>query len=917
MKKWKNWFLGFLGLIFIISLGYVSFYFFYLNSMVDYWWFDSLGYKNFFLLRLSYRYLILAGVTVFMFCLFFFNFWIASRYLGMKAPEGVKTNKSKRLANLKVLEMFRSGSMAIYGPLSFILAIFIATPLFKKWERFLFYIFSPNAGIIDPVYGNDISFYLFSYPIYLLLHDRLLIVFLILITASAVLYFIEHQVLYHWDLELPRGAKIHLNFLAVVLIFLFAWGYLLQRYGLLYDSQHMPLFFGPGYTQIKIQLPLIWANLVLWVIASLSILFFINFRKGRLPVLISTILFVSAMLLNQSAFLPDMVQKYLVTPNELTKEKPYIQSNITATLSAYQLTNVETRQFNVQQLPWTETAKDIELNIQNIPVWDRQLLDDVYDQRQGIRPYYNFTGVDVDRYTVENKYQQVNLAARELDLKKLPEYARNWSNEHLQYTHGYGIVMTPAAQSGEKSMIWYNEGIKPRSQYGVKISKPGIYYGLGNYTYAIAPNEIGEIDYPEQDSFATSNYEGSTGVPLTSQFRKLLFAVYFKDKNIFFTAKTVDNSKILFRQNFQDALAILTPFLTLDNDPYVVVTDKDLFWIQDAYTTSGWYPHSPDFTEGKNYIRNSVKIVINAYDGSIDFYISDPTDPIIQSYDRMYSGLLKPIESMPDELRKHIRYPKDIFKIQMEIYAKYHQLNPETFYQQEDIWEFARQPTSNENIENSQPMDPYYLTLNLIEKNQQEFFMLAPMGPKNRPNLRALVIAGCDKEHYGKFYEYNFPKGEQVYGPDQISTLIDQDTTIAEQFTLWDQVGSEVKRGRMIILPIGNVVFYIQPVYLSSSNRLKIPQLQRLIVSQGDLVVMEDSLEKAFKKIEHELEVKFKEVNQSLDITKPVASEPDMKTTDMIVPEKTTPTASSATPDVNDSKSVKNPVPPEEKKPGI
>ena len=850
MKKWKRWFLGFLVLIFVIILGYVSFYFFYLDTMVDYWWFDSLGYKNFFLLRLSYRYLILAGVTIFMFCLFFFNFWIVSRYLETETPKLAKINKPKRLVNLKVIEMFRTGSMAVYGPLSLILAIFIAMPLFDKWDSFLFYIFGPDAGVTDPVYGNDVSFYLFSYPIYLLLQGRLLIVFLILIAASTTLYFIERWILNYWDFTLPRGAKIHLNFLAVVLILLFAWGYLLQRYELLYDNQHMPLFFGPGYTQIKIQLPLIWANLILWVITSLSILFLINFRKGRLPVLIFTIAFLSAMLLNHSTFLPDMVQKYVVTPNELTKEKPYIQNNITATLSAYQLTNIETRQFNVQQLPWTETAKDIKLNIQNIPVWDRQLLDDVYDQLQGIRPYYNFTGVDVDRYTVEDHYQQVNLAARELDLKKLPEYARNWINQHLQYTHGYGIVMTPAAQSGEEFMIWYNEGIKPRSQYGVKISQPGIYYGLGNYTYAIAPNEIGEIDYPEQDSFATSNYKGSTGVTLTSQFRKLLFAVYFKDKNIFFTTKTVDNSKILFRQNFKEALGILTPFLTLDHDPYVVVADRDLFWIQDAYTTSGWYPHSPDFAVGKNYIRNSVKIVVNAYDGSIDLYISDPTDPIIQSYARMYPGLLKPIASMPDALKKHIRYPKDIFKIQMEIYAKYHQVDPDTFYQQEDIWEFARQPIGDKKRENSQFMDPYYLTLNLINKNQQDFFMLAPMCPKNRPNLRALVIAGCDKEHYGKFYVYNFPKGEQVYGPDQISSLIDQDTTIAEQFTLWDQVGSEVKRGRMIILPIGNVVFYIQPVYLSSSNRLKIPQLQRLIVSQGDLVVMKDSLKKAFRTIE-------------------------------------------------------------------
>ena len=386
---------------------------------------------------------------------------------------------------------------------------------------------------------------------------------------------------------------------------------------------------------------------------------------------------------------------------------------------------------------------------------------------------------------------------------------------------------------------------------------------------------MGEIDYPEQDTFVTSNYGGSVGVPLSSLFRKLLFAVYFKDKNIFFTTKTVDGSKILFRRNFQEAIDTLTPFLTIDHDPYIVVTDKDLFWIQDAYTTSGWYPHSPDFADGQNYIRNSVKIVVNAYDGTIDYYISDAGDPIIRAYDRMYPGLLKPLDRLPEVLKEHIRYPRDIFKIQMDIYAKYHQINPETFYQQEDIWEFARQPSEAKNRQETEPMDPYYLTLNLITKNKQEFLMLAPMCPKNRPNLRALAIAGCDKDHYGKIYVYSFPKGEQVYGPDQISALVDQDTTIAEQFTLWDQVGSEVQRGRMIILPIGNVVFYIQPVYLTSSTRLKIPQLQRLIVSQGDVVAMEDSLEKAFQKIEQELKFRIKwEEEEPADMPKPETSAP-------------------------------------------
>jgi hypothetical protein len=332
-------------------------------------------------------------------------------------------------------------------------------------------------------------------------------------------------------------------------------------------------------------------------------------------------------------------------------------------------------------------------------------------------------------------------------------------------------------------------------------------------------------------------------------FRKLLFSIYFKDRNIFFTAKTGNDSKILFRRNIGKAMEHLTPFFELDKDPYLVVTENGLFWFQDAYTRSDLYPNAEPWNNRDNYIRNSVKIVMDAYNGTIDYYLADPRDPVARAYSRMYPGLIKPLDEMPDSLRAHIRYPKDIFEIQMDIYTKYHQTDPKTFYREEDLWEFAHQKEKEVREIGSGSLRSYYLTLDLIEQENPEFMLISPMSPKNRPNLRAMVIAGCDGDRYGKFYVYSFPKGEQVYGPSQISALIDQDTEIAEQFTLWDQVGSEVKRGRMIILPIADVVFYIQPVYMSASSELKIPQLRRLIVTQGDVVVMDVSLEKAFERL--------------------------------------------------------------------
>ena len=852
MKKWKWWLPGLLGALMMLAVGYALFVYAYMDLVVDYWWFSSIGYGGYFILRLMYRYLIFAAVTLLFFLIFFLNFRVASRYLGASAAASSESAKKRALPDL--VRMFRTGSMIVYGPLSLVLAVFVAYPAFARWESFLFFVFGPAAGAADPAYGKDIGFYLFSLPVWQLLQQRLLLALIIVLLATGLLYTIERRMLNASEKAFPRGAKLHLNLLGLLFVALQGWWFFLERYELLYDTAHMPLFFGPGYTQMTMTLPLIWAGFATWLLAAGAVLFLLNFRKGWVAAAVCCALFAAALGLRHTQVLPDTVQKYIVDPNELTKESPYIDRSIRATLAAYGLENVETRSFSVEPVPQQETREAIRLNIADIPVWDRELLDEVYDQVQGIRPYYNFTGVDVDRYEIGGRTQQVNLAAREINLDKLADYAKKWTNRHLQYTHGYGVVMTPAAQRGEEGMRWYIKGISPRSEVGLRIENPGIYYGLSEYDYAVAPNEVGEMDYPEASGFVTSSYAGTAGVPLDSLFRKLVFALYFEDRNLFFTTKTTEDSRILMRRNIREAASRLAPFFVLDDDPYVVVTEENLFWIQDAYTTSSWYPNAAPYEEGRNYIRSSVKIVVNAYGGDVDFYLADPADPMAAAYARMYPGLLKPLASMPEKLRSHIRYPKDIFKIQMQIFKKYHQTDPGTFYRQEDAWELAEQPKSGRKGVAPEPMEPYYLTLNLIDKNRREFLLLSPMSPKNRPNLRALAIAGCEPDRYGRIYLYSFPKGEQVYGPDQISALIDQDTTIAEQFTLWDQAGSEVRRGRMLILPVGNAVFYIQPVYLSAASRLKIPQLQRLIVSHGEVVVMDRSLETAFEAVALRLE---------------------------------------------------------------
>ncbi|MFW6271444.1 MAG: UPF0182 family protein [Desulfosalsimonas sp.] len=852
MQKKKRWLYGVGAVIVLAGIGWISFYFLYLDFLVDYWWFDSLGYGRYFFLRIFYKYMVFVGATLFFFILFFLNFWSASRFLGAGMPDDPeKKDKNRRMRYKELARMFRTGSMKVYVPLCLVLSVFIAMPLFEKWESFLFYLFGPEAGSLDPAFGKDAGFYLFSYPVYTLLEQRLLIAAAIAVAASVILYRIERRMLAGSGRSLPRGAKIHLNVLALILACLAGWGLFLKRYALVFSSGNMPLFFGPGFTQMHVDLILIWASVILLGVAAAGAIYYLNFRKGLWPAAGMVLLFCGVFWLSTTSFISQSVQKYIVEPNELSRETPYIENCISATLDSYNLSDVKTLDFHVEKIPWGRTGRAIDENIENVPVWDRYLLEDVYDQLQSIRPYYNFTGVDVDRYEIEGRRQQVNLAARELNLDKLPGSGRKWTNRHLQYTHGYGLVMTPAAQSGQELMRWFIKGIEPESEFGLSVSSPGIYFGLEDLDYAIAPNDAGEMDYPAGDSFAGTDYDGKAGIPVNSLFRKLLFSMYFKDRNIFFTTKTNKDSKVLFRRNITEAINNLTPYFKLDSDPYLVATEDSLLWIQDAYTRSRWYPNAEpyDKEKGYNYISSSVKIVIDAYHGTIDYYIADPDDPLIIAYNRIYPGLLKPMQDMPENIRAHVRYPKDIFQIQMNIYKKYHQTDPKTFYREEDAWELAHQKEKEIREIGSQSMQAYYLTLDLIEKNKPEFLLISPMSPKNRPNLRSLVIAGCDGQNYGKFYAYSFPKGMQVYGPSQISALIDQDTTIAEQFTLWDQAGSEVKRGRMIILPIADVVFYIQPVYLSASADLKIPQLQRLIVTQGDVVAMDESLEKAFDRI--------------------------------------------------------------------
>ncbi|MEJ2728923.1 MAG: UPF0182 family protein [Deltaproteobacteria bacterium] len=829
-------------LVFLCSLITVHF-------LVDWWWFDSVGYTFYFWQRLLYKYAVFAVVAIAFFLVFYLNFRFASRFLG-KTQSSSSDRLKKRLRRLRI------GSRIVYIPLSLALAAVIALPLFRHWHKFLFFAFGPQSGIQDPVFAKDISYYLFSLPIYSLIQQRLLLAFAVLLLGLGFLYWLEYRYARKAGKSLPHQITWHLGALIAIIVLIRLWGTSLWLHSLVYTTAHEPMFYGPGFIEKRFIIPLTWAQMVF--LAGAAIAFGLAFKKGKRFWVTGGILagcFLLVLGVRHTTFFQKKIEKYIVKPNQLEMEKPFIKMNIQATLNAYGLSDVVTRDFRRKMNSKFAETPMMQQVLRNVPLWDKSNLAQVYRELEELRTYYNFPLINVGRYSIEGRYQQVFLASRELNYARLPGAAKNWVNEHLTYTHGYGLVITPASQEGDEPIVWIMHGIPLKSDYDLAVKRPEIYFGTSTFNnYVIAPSATAEIDYPQGNGNVTTHYKGHGGVALSSLFRQIIFAYFLKDRNILISQQIADHSRILFIRNIVDRIRKLAPFLLLDRTPYLAMTSEKLYWIQDAYTISEDAPDSQPIDFGGqrfNYMRNSVKIVVDAYDGAVDFYVADPADPIIRTYSRMYPGLFRSMSMMPADLKAHLRYPKDLFQVQMRIYAKYHQTDPQTFYLQEDTWEFSRTVRGS----NLEVVNPYYLSLNLIEPAKVEFSLMQPMTPRNRDNLRAIVAVGCDGDDYGKIIAYYFPKGELVYSPAQIDALINADPGIVKQFNLWDMKGSQMERGKMIILPAGKDVYYIQPVFLMSETNPghQIPQLQRIVITQGQVAVMESNVMQAYRQLNSRL----------------------------------------------------------------
>jgi uncharacterized membrane protein (UPF0182 family) len=713
------------------------------------------------------------------------------------------------------------------------------------WQEYLLARQAVTMGHADPLFGIDLGFFLFKLPFrWFLFHLALVTVIGCLFTAI-FRYLVDGGV---W--VTPRGprlapaARAHLMALAAIVMVLVAYRVRLAMYGLLYSDRG--IIFGAGYSDVNATLPVLRIVIVLSLLTAL--LFLVGAVRGNLRPAVYGVIGTLAVAILGGSFYPELVQRLIVTPNEIDKELPYIARAIEFTRKAYALDRFEEREFTAVADLKLDDIRANQATIRNIRLWDHKPLLTTFAQLQEIRSYYDFERVDNDRYWIDGIYRQVSLSPRELAATSLS--SRTWINEHLTYTHGYGLCLGPVNElTSEGLPELFIRDIPPISRTSVRIQRPEIYYGELPNDYCFVRTAAQEFDYPAGDKNVYTSYQGEGGVPVSSLWRRLLFALRFGELKILLSTDIRPESRLLIYRRVLERAARLTPFLRYDEDPYLVITDDgSLVWMLDGYTTSEWYPYSDPSPGGGNYLRNAVKATINAYTGRVNFYIADPTDPLIQAYARIFPGVFQPLDAMPKDLRAHIRYPEGFFSIQARKYAVFHMTDPRVFYNKEDLWRVAQSAARGEG--EGAPMSPYYTIMKLAEVGmKEEFILMVPFTPARKDNMIAWMAARCDEPNYGKVLVFAFPKQKLVYGPQQVESRIDQDPGISQQLTLWDQRGSNVIRGTLLVIPILNSVLYVQPLYLAATAGGGLPQLTRVIVAYSDHIVMETSLEAALNRI--------------------------------------------------------------------
>ncbi|MGE5772519.1 MAG: UPF0182 family protein [Hyphomicrobiales bacterium] len=825
-------------LICLILLGLIS------GFLVDWLWFSAIGYFGVFSTTIIAKAEVFFAVFLATAVILWVNGSLAFRFAQSRRKQRAAEFDWKSTGVVTLPDVFEfmrhrlPWSIVVTGGAG-LLAVFVAWGEVNNWGVLLQFLYQVPYGASDPLYDKDIGFYFFSLPAYVVIKNWMLLTLFLSALFAGAIYWVHGDIEYDVQRRSMSPAAIaHGSALLGLFFAVKAWSYGLDRYLLLYGDNGVVV--GASYTDIHVELPVLWLLVGLSIIAAVAAWANVKLCNFRIPVAAAVVVFGGSFVL--SGVIPVLFKRVFVKPSELQLEKPYIQRNIALTQLAYNLHQITAKPFPAEQDLTFKTLEANKATVDNIRLWDWHPLMDAYVQLQEIRTYYKFHDVDVDRYWLDGAYQSVMLSARELKSSLLPPNAQTWVNRHILFTHGNGVIMSPVTRKTADGLpVFYLRDIPPGSTGGPEIREPRIYYGEETNSYVIVKGSTPEFDYPKGKDNIYAAYDGTGGVSIGTFLRKNLFAWHFSDINLLLSSYITGDSRIMIRRNIQERVRTIAPFLRLDRDPYLVVSSGSLYWMQDAYTTSDFFPYAqPAHNLGLNYIRNSVKVVVDAYNGTVDFYLMDSADPIAATYQRIFPGLFKPFAAMPPDLQTHIRYPEDLFRIQAEIYQVYHMEAADVFYNREDLWQFPREPEGG----GTTLMAPYYIIMRLPGETQAEFFLMLPMVPSRRDNMIAWLAARCDPPDYGKLIVYEFPKDKLVYGPFQIEALINQNTEISQQLTLWNQMGSRVIRGNLLVIPIENSILYVSPLYLRAVQG-QLPELKRVIAAYGDRVVMKETLPEA------------------------------------------------------------------------
>jgi uncharacterized membrane protein (UPF0182 family) len=823
----------------------------------DWLWFKDLGYDTLFwtpilskifiqLINGSILFLIIAG-TLFSGRHAFTTFYNESFRKRIRLVEEVN-RPAQALSQRKVT----IGLLIISAIFSFLVSFIVG---FTSWLDVLAFIKSSSFNYADPLFNKDIGFYVFKLPFLYTIYNAFFPPILILTLFTAAFYGVTQVIKINsfrfWRkdaITFNATARRHLGILLALIFALKAFGYYLDSFSLVYSQTgHVS---GAGFTEVHISLPILRVLMVISIIGFVFALAGLVIRDARLLTVPIPLLLFFAIIVYGT--LPPAVQSLIVVPNELQKESPYISNEITLTRFAYGLDKIKEQDYSgIKSL----TAKDLEEalpSLQNVRLNDPRPIKQVYTQKQGIRQYYKFNDIDIDRYMVDGVYRQVLLSPREINIPDLQATAQTFVNTRLKYTHGFGVTASFANEVTSNGLPAFAiNNIPPETNFpDLAITEPRIYFGELTNDWVVVNTKYKEFDYPIGNENAENNYAGQTGIAFTP-INKFMLSLHRATPRFYLSTEITSESKLLLHRNINERIQKLTPFINYDADPYAVIDEGRIKWIMDGYTTANTIPYSSRYpNQNFNYIRNSVKAVIDAYHGTVDFYIIDPDDPILETYSKIFPDVFKDITAMPDSLKAHLRYPEALFKIQCEMLNTFHMTNVRSFYNKEDAWAIAREVYEGTPIK----MEPYFLIMHLPGEAKEEFVLIQPFTPASsesntRNNLIAWMAARMDGEHYGELVLFKFPKNIEIDGPFQIESRIDQNPDIARQLALWNQQGSSVIRGNLLVLPIGGNLLYVEPLYLQSRTSGSIPEMKRVIVAFEDKIVMENSFDECLIKI--------------------------------------------------------------------